>query len=579
MSHAKRYTFSISILLLNGILPILLHAQPKAQREDAYSYGIRKRAEGTQGAVASAHPLATKAGIEVLRKGGNAVDASIAVQLALSVVYPGAGNLGGGGFLVACMADGRTLAIDYREKAPGAAHRDMYLDSSGKARMELSQNGHLASGVPGTVAGLVQSHKYGKLPFRELVQPAIDLATKGFCITKAEASGLNGNRNDFLKYNTRHTAFVRDRPWKEGDTLLQPELAATLTRIRDQGMKGFYEGETARLIVEEMKRGGGLITEKDLKDYTAKERETVRFNYKGHEIVSMPLPSSGGLILQQTLKMLENRDLQRLGFLNPMAVQLIVEAERRSYADRAVFMGDRDFVKVPVKSLVKDSYLEERMRDFVPGKAGSSAQTAAGAINPESEETTHLSVADRWGNAVAVTTTLNGGYGSKTVVGGAGFLMNNEMDDFSVKPGVPNMYGALGTEANAIAPGKRMLSSMTPTIVRKDGRPWLVVGTPGGTTIPTSVLQTILNVIDFGLSAEDAVNKPKFHHQWQPDVVAVEREFPEAVSEELTRMGYRIQKRGQIGRTEVIRIDYPGKKKIRLEAVADKRGDDHAEAY
>jgi gamma-glutamyltranspeptidase/glutathione hydrolase len=579
MSHVKRYAFSLSILLLNGILPILLQAQPKAQREDAYSYGIRKRAEGTQGAVASAHPLATRAGIEVLRKGGNAVDASIAVQLALAVVYPGAGNLGGGGFLVACMSDGRTLAIDYREKAPAAAHRDMYLDSAGKPRLELSQNGHLASGVPGTVAGLVQSHKYGKLPFRDLVQPAIDLAAKGYCITKAEASGLNGNRNDFLKYNTRTTAFVRDRPWKEGDTLFQPELASTLTRIRDQGMKGFYEGETARLIVEEMKRGGGLITSQDLKEYTAKERETVRFNYKGHEIVSMPLPSSGGLILHQTLKMLEKRDLPKLGFLNPMAVQLIVEAERRSYADRAMFMGDRDFVKVPVKSLVKDSYLEERMRDFIPGKAGSSSQTLAGAINPESEETTHLSVADRWGNAVAVTTTLNGGYGSKTVVGGAGFLMNNEMDDFSVKPGVPNMYGALGTEANAIAPGKRMLSSMTPTIVRKDGRPWLVVGTPGGTTIPTSVLQTILNVIDFGLSAEDAVNKPKFHHQWQPDVVAVEREFPESVSEELTRMGYKIQKRGQIGRTEVIRIDYPGKKKVRLEAVADKRGDDHAEAY
>ena len=575
----KRSILCLSVLLLQVALPSSPIAQPVPQKEDAYRYGIRKKAEGTQGAVASAHPLATKAGMEVLRRGGNAVDASIAVQLALAVVYPGAGNLGGGGFLVACMADGRTLAIDYREKAPAAAHRDMYLDSAGKPRLDLSQNGHLASGVPGTVAGLVQSHRHGRLPFRELVQPAIDLAAKGFCITKAEASGLNGTRNEFIRYNTRPTAFVRERPWKEGDTLVQPELAATLVRIRDQGMKGFYEGETARLIAEEMKRGGGLITEQDLKDYTAKDRETVRFLYKGHEVVSMPLPSSGGLILQQTMKMLEDRDLHKLGFHHPLAVQLIVEAERRSYADRAVFMGDRDFVKVPVKSLVRDTYLRERMKDFVSGKAGSSAQTGAGAINPESEETTHLSVADRWGNAVAVTTTLNGGYGSKTVVGGAGFLLNNEMDDFSVKPGVPNMYGALGTEANAIAPGKRMLSSMTPTIVRKDGRPWLVVGTPGGTTIPTSVLQTILNVIDFGLSTEDAVNKPKFHHQWQPDVVAVERDFPEAVSEELTRMGYRIQKRGQIGRTEVIRISYPAKKRLRFEAVADKRGDDHAEAF
>ena len=575
----KRYLLATSLLILHFLFPASLLAQPKADSENAFRYGIRKKAEGGLGAVASAHPLASKAGIEVLRKGGNAVDASIAVQLALAVVYPGAGNLGGGGFLVACMEDGKTIAIDYREKAPAAAHRDMYLDSTGKARLELSQSGHLASGVPGTVAGLAASHKYGKLAFRDLVQPAIDLAAKGFCLTKAEASGLNFNRNDFLKYNTRPTAFLRDRPWQEGDTLFQPELAATLTRIRDQGMKGFYEGETARLIAEEMARGGGLITLQDLKDYAAKERETVRFHYKGNEIVSMPLPSSGGLILQQTLKMLEGRDLPKMGFHSPSAVQLIVEAERRAYADRAMFMGDRDFVKVPVKALVKDSYLLERMKDFVPGKAGSSETVKAGSIDPESEETTHLSVADRWGNAVAVTTTLNGGYGSKTVVGGAGFLMNNEMDDFSVKPGVPNMYGALGTEANAIAPGKRMLSSMTPTIVRKDGRPWLVVGTPGGTTIPTSVLQTILNVIDFGLSIEDAVNKPKFHHQWQPDIVAVERDFPEPAAEELAKMGYKIQKRGQIGRTEVIRIAYPGKRKLRMEAVADKRGDDHAEAY
>jgi gamma-glutamyltranspeptidase/glutathione hydrolase len=265
------------------------------------------------------------------------------------------------------------------------------------------------------------------------VQPAIDLAAKGFCLTKAEASGLNFNRNDFLKYNTRPTAFLRDRPWKEGDTLFQPELAATLTRIRDQGMKGFYEGETARLIAEEMARGGGLITLQDLKDYTAKERETVRFPYKGNEIVSMPLPSSGGLILQQTLKMLEGRDLPKMGFHSPSAVQLIVEAERRAYADRAMFMGDRDFVKVPVKSLVKDSYLEGRMKDFVPGKAGSSETTKAGAIDPESEETTHLSVADRWGNAVAVTTTLNGGYGSKTVVGGAGYVLGPVLGAFLLK--------------------------------------------------------------------------------------------------------------------------------------------------
>jgi gamma-glutamyltranspeptidase/glutathione hydrolase len=292
----------------------------------------------------------------------------------------------------------------------------------------------------------------------------------------------------------------------------------------------------------------------------------------------MPLPSSGGLIIRQSLKMLEGRNIDKLGFQTPASVQLVTEVERRAYADRAQFMGDADFVKVPVKTLVSDAYLKERMRDYAPGVAGKSTVTLAGNIS-ESEETTHLSVADRWGNAVSVTTTLNGGYGSRTVVGGAGFLMNNEMDDFSVKPGVPNMYGALGTEANAIAPGKRMLSSMTPTIVLKKGKPFLVIGTPGGTTIPTSVLQTILNILDFNLSTEDAVNKPKFHHQWQPDVIMVEKGFPEAVAASLRSMGYTVTQRGQIGRTEVIRMDRSGKGKLRLEAVGDIRGDDHAEAY
>jgi len=565
-------------VFLLSLLALQTAAQPAARPENAYNYTIRKKAEGSQGAVVSAHPLASKAGMEILRKGGNAVDAAIAVQLALAVVYPGAGNLGGGGFLVACMADGRNLAIDYREKAPAAAHRDMYLDSAGNARTDLSQSGHLASGVPGTVAGLFSSHKYGKLPFSELIGPAIELAEKGFAITEAEASSLNNTRSSFQKYNTRPTAFIRQARWKQGDTLVQSELAGTLKRIQAAGQKGFYEGETARLIVEEMKRGGGLITLEDLKQYEARERTPVRFDYKGHTIVSMPLPSSGGLIIQQSLKMLESRDIAKMGFHSPASVQLITEVERRAYADRAQFMGDVDFVKVPVKTLVSERYLQERMKDHVPGVAGKSSVIGAGNIS-ESEETTHLSVADKWGNAVSVTTTLNGGYGSRTVVGGAGFLLNNEMDDFSVKPGVPNMYGALGTEANAIAPGKRMLSSMTPTIVLKQGKPFLVVGTPGGTTIPTSVLQTILNVIDFKLSTEEAVNKPKFHHQWQPDVIMVEKNFPEELTASLRAMGYTVTQRGQIGRTELIRIDYPKKGKMRLEAVGDFRGDDHAEAY
>jgi gamma-glutamyltranspeptidase/glutathione hydrolase len=497
----------------------------------------------------------------------------------LAVVYPGAGNIGGGGFLVAYTNKGKAISIDYREKAPGTASRDMYLDKDGNPLLNLSQNGHLASGVPGTVAGLFASHKYGKLGFAALIQPAIELAEKGFVITAAEARSLNGSKSAFEKYNTVRPAFVKESPWKAGDTLVQKDLAATLSRIRDNGMKGFYEGETARLITAEMKRGGGKISLEDLKNYTAAERDPIIFDYKGHTVIGMPMPSSGGLLMQQMMKMIEDRDIASMGFHSSAAVQLMIEVERRAYADRAEFMGDKDFVKVPVKTLSSDSYLKERMKDFIPGKATPSDMVKPGKVNPESDETTHLSVADQFGNVVSVTTTLNGGYGSKTVVGGAGFLLNNEMDDFSVKPGVPNMFGAVGKEANAIAPGKRMLSSMTPTVVLKDKKPWLVVGTPGGTTIPTSVFQTLVNIIDFKQSSLDAVNNPKFHHQWLPDQVMVENDFPKSLQASLEKMGYNFTNRGQIGRTEVIKLEWSGKKLQSIEAVADKRGDDHAAAY
>ncbi len=578
----KPYQPGIRTALLSFFFyAITLPAFSQQSREisSPYNYSIQKKSTGSKGAVVSAHPLASKAGLDILRKGGNAIDAAIATQLALAVVYPGAGNIGGGGFLVASLSSGKTLAIDYREKAPAAAHRDMYLDSAGNARTQLSQSGHLASGVPGTIAGLFTSHKYAKLTFTELIQPAIDLAEKGFVITAAEASSLNNTRNAFLQNNTQPSAFVRNNNWKAGDTLVQTDLANTLKRVRDNGIKGFYEGETARLIVEEMNRGKGLITYDDLKNYTAKEREAIRFPYKDYTIITMPLPSSGGLIIQQALKILESRDIAKMGFQTPASVQLVTEIERRAYADRAEFMGDADFVKVPVKTLVSNDYLKERMKSYEPGKAGKSSLIKAGNIQAESEETTHLSVADQWGNAVSVTTTLNGGYGSRTVVGGAGFLLNNEMDDFSVKPGVPNMYGAVGAEANAIAPGKRMLSSMTPTIVLRNEKPYIVLGTPGGTTIPTSVLQTILNILEFNLSADDAVNKPKFHHQWLPDMIMVENAFPQPVIESLKTMGYEVNKRGQIGRTEVIKISRPKKNKLVFEAVGDNRGDDDAEAY
>ncbi|HRP33047.1 MAG TPA: gamma-glutamyltransferase [Agriterribacter sp.] len=551
---------------------------PQRSAIDPYHYPIQKSITVTNGAVVSAHPLASKVGVAILQQGGNAIDAAIATQLALAVVYPGAGNLGGGGFLVGHLINGQSLAIDYREKAPGAASRNMYLDEAGNPVMRLSQFGHLSAGVPGTVAGLFASMKYAKLPFTQLIQPAIQLAAEGFALTAAEAVGLNHAQEEFMQYNSSKIAFIKRSGWRAGDTLVQTDLSETLKRIRDKGQAGFYEGETARLIVAEMKKANGIITLEDLKNYEATERKPVQFMYKGYTVLSMPLPSSGGIILEQCLKMIEHRGIEKMGFHSVQAVQLMTEVERRAFADRAEYMGDADFVKVPVQELTNETYLKTRMADYQQGKAGKSSQTVAGKIAPESEETTHISIADKWGNVVAVTTTLNGHFGSKTVVSGAGFLLNNEMDDFSVKPGVPNMYGAVGAEANAIEPGKRMLSSMTPTLVLKDGKPFLVVGTPGGTTIPTSVFQTIVNLIDFGLSPDDAVNKPKFHHQWLPDELFVEDGFPSAVSDSLRAMGYKVTPRASIGRTELIRIKPQGSGFV-LEAVADKRGDDAAEGY
>lgn len=572
MRVVKTYLVGLSLIIFYNV-----YGQKPVEKNTihAYKYAIQKTITCSNGAVVSAHPLASKAGLLMLQSGGNAIDAAIATQFALAVVYPGAGNIGGGGFMVAKLANGKTIAMDYRETAPAAAGRDMYLDKDGNAQMDLSQNGHLAAGVPGTVAGIVASLKYARLPLKTLIEPAIQLAEHGFALTESEAVSFNKGKSEFTRYNTVKPVFVKDVEWKAGDTLVQKDLAATLKRIRDNGQKGFYEGETARLIVEEMKRGKGLVTYDDLKNYRAKERTAMVFPYKGYTILSMPLPSSGGIIINQTLKMIEDKDIGKMGFHSVAAVHLMVEAERRAYADRAAFMGDADFVKVPVKKLTSDAYIRQRMSDFDPAKAGNSADIKEGVVKPESEETTHLSIIDKYGNAVSITTTLNDHYGSKTVVGGAGFLLNDEMDDFSVKPGVPNMYGAIGAEANAIAPGKRMLSSMTPAIVLKNDKPFIVLGTPGGTTIPTSVYQTIVNIVDFNLSTADAVNKPKFHHQWKPDEIYAEKGFPETVIVQLTAMGYKVNVRGQIGRTEVIKV-LPNKK---FEAVADGRGDDAAEGY
>ena len=553
-----------------------LHNDPQAQVEPTpFANTITKTAIVSHGAVVSAHPLASNAGVAMLKKGGNAFDAAIATQLALAVVYPGAGNIGGGGFMVAHLASGKDLALDFREKAPAAATRDMYLDSAGNPRTDLSQNGHLASGTPGTIAGIFQELHYAKLPITTLIQPAIDLAENGFVITAAEARGLNGTQTAFKKYNTVTPVFVKEGGWKAGDTLIQKDLGKTLRRIRDNGVNGFYEGETARLILEEMQRGKGILTGADLGGYTAKWRTPTVFPYKEYTVVTMPLPSSGGVVLQQMLKMVESQPIGQYGFESVKAVHLMTEVERLAYADRAQYLGDRDYYSVPVDTLTSQTYLHMRMASFQSDKAGNSKDIGAGLLSPKSEETTHLDVVDNDGNAVSITTTLNGGYGSRVVVGGAGFFLNNEMDDFSVKPGVPNMYGAVGTEANAIAPGKRMLSSMTPTLVLEHGKIFLVVGTPGGTTITTSVFQTLIDIIDFGLSTEDAVNLPKFHHQWLPDELFVEPAFPANTRDQLMNMGYKVTQRGSIGRTEVIKVTPGGK----IEAVGDSRGDDTAIGY
>ena len=524
-----------------------------------------------KGLVVSAHPLASEAGAKILKMGGNAYDAAVATQYALAVVYPQAGNIGGGGFLVGVKNNGEKFTLDYRETAPEKSSKDMYLDKNGKANTNLSQNGRLAVGIPGSVAGFFATLKHCKLPMSDLIQPAIDIAEQGFTITEREANLLNDKMEAFNTHNKNKTAFQKTEKWKQGDLLVQKDLAETLKRIQKDGMKGFYEGKTAELIVAEMKRGNGIISLKDLKNYKVVERKPIVFNYKGNEIVSMPLPSSGGILLAQMLKMSEFENLEKYQQNSTEAVQIMVEAERRAFADRAEYMGDPNFITDKTEMLISDEYLKNRWKSFDKNKATPS--TEVGKIIPqpkESTETTHISVLDKDGNAASVTTTLNGLYGSKVVVYEAGFFLNNEMDDFSIKPGVPNMFGAVGGEANSIKPGKRMLSSMTPTVVMKNGKPFMVVGTPGGTTIPTSVYQSIVNVVDFKLNPNMAVNLPKFHHQWLPEIVEVTPNFPETTIKDLEKKNYKIEKISGIGRTEMIVINEQGN----ATAVADGKGDD-----
>lgn len=530
------------------------------------------------GVVVTAHPEASKVGVEILKKGGNAIDASIAVQFALAVVYPNAGNIGGGGFLVYRDSKGKTDALDYREKAPLKASEDMYWDKNGNAITDLSLYGQFAAGVPGTVDGMVKAHeKYGKLNWKELVQPAINLAQKGFKITKQQASELTNKHNDFVKYNSKTNALTSKSSWKEGDLLVQKDLANTLKLIQQKGRAGFYEGKTADLIVKEMKRGNGIISHEDLKQYQSVWRTPVSGNYKGLKVISMPPPSSGGIALVSLFQSIEDYPINKWGFQADSTIQVMVEAERRVYADRAEHLGDPDFIKVPQKQLLDKSYNVNRMKDFSFDKATPSSAIKAGEIiGKESMETTHYVIVDKDGNAASVTTTLNNSYGSLVVVEGAGFLLNDEMDDFSVKPGTPNLYGLVGGKANAIEPSKRMLSSMTPSILEKDGKLFMVVGTPGGSTIITSVFQAILNVVDFGMTMQEAVAAPRFHHQWLPDQIDYEpNAISENVRETLKQKGYTLKERKPYGRVEGILVNTDGT----YQAGADPRGDDKAVGY
>ena len=529
--------------------------------------------------VVSAKEEASQIGLAILKKGGNAFDAMIATELALAVAYPNAGNIGGGGFMVYRLGSGERGALDYREKAPAKAHRDMYLDKNGKVIADKSTLGALAVGVPGTIAGIFEVYeKFGSLPIGELIQPAIDLARNGVLITELQANSYMNKNVELIKQaNNYVTPF--ENGWKAGERFKYEELAQTLERIRDNGSYEFYNGETAKRIVSYVQELGGILSLDDLKNYRAQWRKPITFTYKDYIISSMPLPSSGGICLAQILKSVEPYNIGQYPHNGEQYIQLLVEAERRAYADRAYYMGDADFVKVPTQQLLSPDYLKERMSSFSWDKASKSSEIAHGKIvGYESDETTHYSIVDRFGNAVAVTTTLNTNYGSKVYVKGGGFFLNNQMDDFSIKPGEPNTYGLVGSEKNAIAPNKRMLSSMSPTIIEKEGKLFMVIGTPGGSTIITSVLQCFLNVAEYGMTMQQSVSKPRFHHQWLPDDVMYEpKGFAPEVIAHLKAKGYKPREENFviIGKVDAILVQPDGT----LEGGADPRGDDTAVGY
>ena len=545
------------------LLPDIIHTQAK------------------NGMVVAAEPIAARAGAEILKSGGNAIDAAVAVGFALAVTYPQAGNIGGGGFMVIRLADGRTTTIDYREKAPLKAWKDMFLDDKGNYLPQKSREGYLSCGVPGSVAGLLLAlERYGTLNREKILQPAINLAEEGMKVSGPFAHDLKSALSRFAQYKSTYRVFLKDgKPYRPGDTLFQPDLAATLKRIASKGRDGFYKGTTADLIVAEMQRGRGLISYDDLASYQAIERPPVIGTYHGHKIISMGTPSSGGILLIQLLNLLEQYDLTASGFASARTVTLMTEAMKLAYADRAEFLGDSDFYPVPVAKLISKSYADERRKLIDSNAAKPSSAVSHGSLRmQEHNETTHYSVIDQWGNAVSVTTTINDWFGSGIVVDNAGFLLNTEMDDFAAKPGTPNMFGVTGSAANAIQPQKRILSSMAPTIVLKDDKPYLIVGSPGGPTIITTVLQVILNVIDHHMNLQQALDAPRIHHQWLPDTLWYEKSgLADEVLMKLKRLGFNlIERNGNQGDVEAILID---PKTELFYGVADRRGRGAAVGY
>ena len=539
-----------------------------------------------QPAVVSARKEATQIGLEIMKNGGNAYDAMIATHLALAVVHPTAGNIGGGGFFVYHDKDGSSGSLDFREMAPGNAYKDMYLDENGDVIPDMSTLGGAAVGVPGSISAIYEIHaKFGSLPIEDLFKPAIDLANNGFVVTQKQSNSLSGKLDDFIKVNGEESLY--SKRYYEGDTIKNIKFAETLSKISEFGPEIFYGGEIGEMIVNSVNRTGGIMTLNDLENYESVWRDPVKFKYKDLEIISMSLPSSGGILLGQMLKVIEDYDIKGFGHNSVETIQILVEAERRAYADRSHFMGDPDYMSLPVYELMDKNYVVDRMKNFSWDKATPSSEVDHGSIIvQESDETTHYSIIDKYGNSVSVTTTLNNSYGSKVFVEEGGFFLNNEMDDFSSKPGHPNFYGLIGSEANSIQPGKRMLSSMTPSIILKDNKPSLIVGTPGGSTIITSVLQTILNVYEFDMNVQEAVNAPRFHHQWLPDVVIFEEGIIDKEKDSILKSkSYFVislpivvdtggmSARSSIGAVDAILIDEKGE----VSTGADFRGDDYGE--